>query len=194
MIDQELIVQETLNIQSSIKSRSTTAITGLWTCCDVLSQTSIDKLKSFIDRTQPDEWQTVDRQETLNRRKIAWQSDTVVEEIHTAFEANTDLINLLFPERQKRFLGLQLWKDWSGYALAWHADNDLIDVSMQIYLFDNDEKLGTTFAENGQTVVIPYRNNSGYLAKNTKSLLHKTSQVTPADVTRYSLYAVWSHS
>lgn len=194
MIDQDLIAQQTFSIQSSIKSRVGTPITGLWQCNDVLTATAIEKLKQYIQTADDSAWQTVDRQEDLARRKIAWHADTVIEELHTAFDANTDLVNLLWPERKKRFLGLQLWKDWQGYELAWHVDNDLIDISMQIYLFDLDPGLGTTFRTEENTVDIPYQHNTGYLAVNSADLFHRTTRTTPANTVRYSLYAVWSHT
>jgi len=194
MIDQELIAQQTFSIQSSIKSRVSTPITGLWQCRDVLTATAIDKLKDYIHTADDSVWQTVDRQENLARRKIAWHADTVIEELHSAFDANTDLVNLLWPERKKRFLGLQLWKDWQGYELAWHVDNDLIDISMQIYLFDLDPGLGTTFRTQQTTVDVPYQHNTGYLAENSADLFHRTTRTTPPNTTRYSLYAVWSHT
>ncbi len=194
MIDQELILQETFKIQQSIKTRKTTHIPGLFVCQDLLNQLALEKLQHYITNSDPKAWATVDRQENLNRRKIAWQADTIIEELHTAFDANTDILNLLFPETKKRFLGLQIWKDWSGYSLDWHADNDLIDMSLQIYLYHNDDSLGTTFSCDNQVVVVPYQHNTGYLAKNTKKLLHKTTRSTPNHVTRYSLYAVWTQA
>jgi hypothetical protein len=196
MIDSQLIEQSSQSIQCAIDLRQATEFDSVYRVKDVLDPAMIDKLKSYIDTVDPHRWQTVPGQEHNNRRAIVWQADTVIEELHEAFARATPAINVLFGSQTLNFIGIQLWTDGEGYDTGLHQDNETIDVSCQVYLFDQDPALGTKFVRGDQQVTIPYINNTGYLMLNNRdsTLLHGTSLATPAGVTRYSTYAVWSRS
>jgi hypothetical protein len=90
------------------------------------------------------------------------------------------------------FFGLQIWEDQAGYKLGYHSDRPIIDVSMQIYLYDCPAQYGTSFNVHNDLIDVPFRHNTGYLMKNGPEMLHKTSNVLPEGMNRYSLYAIWS--
>jgi hypothetical protein len=198
MIDQELIEQNIKHAKQAFSKLQPTASTSLWRLENVLTQPMLDKLKKYaIDTPGLNIWKEVDGQEDLNRRQIAWHQDTVIEEIHMVFEGLTDVVNAMFSENRKNFLGIALWKDWAGYTMDWHVDNTIIDISIQLYLFDTAPKeAGTVFKINGADFLIPYVSNSGYLCVQTEneSLLHKPAIEITDQTVRYSLYSVWSNT
>lgn len=193
MIDSDLILHCVETVSKSVKEATPTRFDSLYIVNKVLPDTIIDKIQKYIKEVEYDKWQTVPGQEHNNRRAIVWDPDTVIEELHEGFAGATPEINAML-RQPLNFLGIQLWTDGAGYHTGLHQDNKTIDVSCQIYLFDNDPQLGTTFQKNNDTVVVPYRNNSGYLMINNRDteLYHTSSCKTPPGVTRYSIYAVWS--
>lgn len=194
MIDSGLIAQCSKSISQALVQRQPTEFDTVFVIKDVLDTAMIDKLKNYIDTVDPACWQKVPGQEFSPRRAIVWQADTVIEELHEAFAGATSKINDLFGNNTLNFIGIQLWTDSAGYDTGLHQDNETIDVSCQVYLFDQDPALGTSFVRGDQKVTVPYINNTGYVMINNRDrdLLHGTSRATPVGVTRYSTYAVWS--
>jgi hypothetical protein len=196
MIDQELV-----SIAASYAAQS---ISNLKTVNDDFKLVSnflhprlALKLRNFVSTTDESLWQSVPKQEKLPRKSINWLSDSVIEEIHIIAEGLTDAINQTFNTQDKTFQGLQLWRDSGGYSLAPHKDNPIIDISMQIYLFDCAKKYGTTFKVGDTEIAVPFIHNSGYLLhkkSDEERILHWTSSDLPADIQRYSLYLIWGTS
>jgi hypothetical protein len=185
----DLISQQTLQ---SIEQRQPTVFDGLYTVNNFLPESAVVKLKNYLPTSNESLWSPVTGQEKVNRLKLTWETDTIVEEIHEACNRLTPAVGKL-SNLPLNFIGLQIWKDWDGYRITSHRDNSIIDVGLQIYLFDNDSKLGTTFSEGDCTIDIPYIHNSGYmLVANNNNPTHRTTRDTPIGVTRYSLYLVWS--
>jgi hypothetical protein len=163
----------------------------VYTINNGLTPQALDNLRTYIATASS--WSIVDGQNDLNRRKITWDPDTIIEELHIAFENLTPLINGIFTGKEKHFDGIQLWKDEAGYFIGYHTDNSNIAVSMQWYLFDNvPVDCGTTFVGDTEEVIVPYVANTGYLAADTSQITHKTTNSTPPGIIRYSLYAVWT--
>lgn len=196
MIDSQLIQQCRKSIGHAIDLRQHTEFDTVYMIKDVLDPAMINKLKHYIDSVDPERWQTVPGQELSPRRAIVWHADTVIEELHEAFAGVTGNINELFGADTLNFIGIQLWTDSAGYDTGLHQDNETIEVSCQVYLFDRDPALGTSFVRGDQRVTVPYINNTGYVMVNNRDskLLHGTSRPTPPGVIRYSTYAVWSRS
>lgn len=195
MIDQQLINLSGQQALVAIEQRQPTQIDALFTVNNFLTTAAATKLKNYLSTVKESAWTRVDGQEKLNRKKISWESDSIIEELHNAFNDITPAISQI-NNTPLDFLGVQIWKDWEGYYIKPHQDNSIIDVSLQIYLFDNNAKLGTTFVNQDCTVDIPYIHNSGYLmfTKNIGNTQHGTTNLTPPGVTRYSLYLVWSRT
>jgi hypothetical protein len=189
MIDQDLIDRQTQQLLMSLKNQKE-IIPGLYGIEEVLISEVVDKLKQHITIT--DQWGKVQDQEMLNRQSLTWCTDSVIEEIHVAFENITGEINESFPGTEKYFHGLQLWKDQEGYKLGYHTDNPVIDIAMQVYLYECPLQYGTTFNVRGTIIDLPFQHNTGYVMKNSAELLHKPSKSLPAGIVRYSLYAIWS--
>lgn len=194
MIDNQIIARCSESIGRAIDLRQRTEFDTVYIIKDVLDPDMIDKLKHYIDTVDPDRWQKVPGQELSPRRAIVWHADTVIEELHEAFARVTGNINKLFGADTLNFIGIQLWTDSAGYDTGLHQDNETIDVSCQVYLFDQDPALGTSFVRGDQQVTVPYVSNTGYVMINNRdsNLLHGTSRATPPGVIRYSTYAVWS--
>jgi hypothetical protein len=195
MIDNQFIESVAQQAIRSIEQRQSTEFDCLYTIKNFLIDQAISKLKNYLPATTDQQWTTVANQEHCNRRKLTWDSDTVIEELHLACDLLTPTISKI-AGTSLNFLGLQIWKDWSGYLITPHQDNPIIDASMQLYLFDNSPNLGTTFSDDITKIEIPYVNNSGYLffSKNVGNIKHSTTNITPANATRYSLYLVWSRT
>jgi hypothetical protein len=192
VIDNQLIDSISQQTLQSIEQRRPTVFDGLYTVNNFLPESAVVKLKNYLPTSNESLWSPVAGQEKVNRLKLTWETDTIVEEIHEACNRLTPAVGKL-ASLPLNFIGLQIWKDWDGYRITPHRDNSIIDVSLQIYLFDNDSKLGTTFSEGDCTIDIPYIHNSGYmLVANNNNPTHRTTQDTPIGVTRYSLYLVWS--
>ena len=156
----------------------------------------ISKLKKFILESDESMWNDVPGLD-LPRKSINWVFDSVVEEIHILSENLTNDINNLFNTDNKKFLGVQIWKDTEGYDLKSHVDNPVIDISVQIYLFDCEEIYGTTFQLNNKEFILPWKSNTGYslYKKHDKDRIpHWSTTKLPAGIERYSLYLIWSAS
>jgi hypothetical protein len=126
-----------------------------------------------------------------SRFKLNWASDTVIEETHIVLENLTQVLNQFYNKNNK-FLGINLWKDVTGFSLSKHVDNPDIDLAMQIYLNNGSDDLGTTFTYQDTIVKTPYIENHGYIMDNLGKVLHYFDSTIPVDYTRYSLYAIWT--
>lgn len=197
MIDSELIEQCANSIKLSLEKRNSVNH-SLSTIQKVLPENALLKLQKYIENSNVF-WQTVDEgtySQPNTRRKVTWDADTIVEELHVAFEKVTNSINKFFPSNQQQnFIGISLWKDTGGYKMDWHTDNPILSCAIQLYLFDTcPTQCGTTFIVDDNQVEIPFVSNSGYVAFHNvdEKLMHKASCIVPENVVRYSLYASWS--
>lgn len=82
------------------------------------------------------------------------------------------------------------WLDEAGFCMTPHFDNDGVKVSMQIYLNENDSKLGTAFYNTDNTVryTTKYLINTGYLMINGPDQMHGMGVPVPASTYRISSY------
>lgn len=199
MIDQNLINQSIVHASQALQNLAPTDIPNLYKVDNFLSDTLLSKLLDYVNSPTTN-WQIATsfiQNSTYNQNKlryqINWDPDTVVEEVHSVFEAQTALINNVYPQHSLKFTGINLWKDSAGYKIRTHTDNPAIAVALQIYLTQSqDVDMGTEFFNQDISVTIPGIVNGGYLAYNTQPIPHKTTNPVPADITRYSLYAIWA--
>lgn len=194
MIDQLLIDETAKNITRSLNIKQKVS-NDLYTLENVLPESICKKLWEYIQTTN--QWQPIeDIHYQKSRKKITWHSDTVIEELHCAFEQVTNEVNKIFSDEQKQnFIGIALWEDSEEYSIGWHTDNPLLSSALQLYLFDTcPEDCGTTFKINNNDINLPFIHNTAYLANHNieNKLLHKTTKTTPLGVKRYSLYVSWS--
>lgn len=193
MIDQTRITNITNSISNSLTSAK--SINEDFKLLEnLLPDSAVDSLKELVNNTSLT-WNAVPLQERLPRRSINWLADSIIEELHIACDQLTPLVNQLFTESNKRFQGLQLWHDQGGYKLSPHKDNPVIDIAIQIYLFDTAGEYGTSFDVDKEIVVVPFKHNSGYIlhkVSDDQRILHWTTNPLPAGIDRYSLYLTWS--
>lgn len=196
MIDQQLIQESSTMAQQAVENAKPTKFSCVWLIENLLPDSAITKLEQYVTTVDQTKWATVPGQEHNNRQAIIWDADTVIEELHEVFNSLTHTINCKFAREPVNFIGLQLWVDGQGYTTGFHSDNATIDIACQIYLFENNKPYGTTFRNRRDSIVVPYHNNCGYLMINNvdPALLHSTTMTTPKNVTRHSLYAVWSRT
>lgn len=165
---------------------------------DCLPRDVISKLHSYIFKSTNLDWQVSEINSEVPRKKITWDSDTIIEELHCAFENITPTINKVFPKKmQHNFIGLSLWEDSEDYVMGWHVDNPILSANLQIYLFDKcPEYCGIKFSIDGNNVSIPYKHNTGYLLDQSleNRYCHRISNPVPPNCKRYSLYVSWSHT
>lgn len=192
MIDQTLIYHSTCIATNSITAAKKTSIPNLYQVDSVFDQNHLVKLKEYVDTASPT-WTS----DFPGRQLVTWDGDTVVEELHDVCNNLTSTIIERFDFDNLNFLGIQLWRHNPGYHLHWHTDNSIINVALQVYLFDQAPKeYGTLFKHGDQTINVPYIHNSGYISvtKKQPGVLHSTPYTIEKNYTRYALYAIWSLS
>lgn len=193
MIDNKLIGEIATQCLQQLAHCRATPSPALWCIDNFLPCTALAKLQKFVK--DPDmEWSAVDGQSLLPRQRISWQIDSIIEEIYEAWSTLTPIITERISHRAENFWGISLWRDQPGYTIGWHTDNVNIDVSMQLYLFDEYQLPGTDFLIDHNVYSVPFQNNCGYIVDNAadKRLTHKIAYEVPANTIRYSLYAIWS--
>ena len=192
MIDYQLIEKTQNQIICSLDKRQPMS-SQLYKMHNVLPDDTIKKLKEYIENENA-HWESY---QPL-RHKISWQADTVIEELHTAFENVTDKIQHIFESKQyQNFLGITVWKDFPEFEMNWHTDNSILSTALQLYLFDTcPPQCGTTFIIDNEHVDLPFLNNTGYILNQNleQKIIHKPSCNVPDGINRYSLYASWSLS
>lgn len=194
MLDQILIANTTTHACQAINN--SVALNKNFRILDnFLSSEIVIKLQEYINDVDESVWNPVPLQEMLPRRSIDWQADTVIEEIHIIADALTQHVNQLFKTSGPKLQSVQLWRDSAGYSLSPHKDNPIIDISLQVYLFDSPSELGTSFMLDKKVLDLPFRHNTGYvLFKESydSRIKHWSTTTVPQGVTRYSLYLTWS--
>ena len=188
-LDFELIASAT---EYSIAKLNEAGTGELFLLSDFLQPALLTKLTDYIQTAELN-WSVDPVYRTHSRTKVNWEPDTVIEETHTVFSGITDTLNTKF-NRQNKFIGLNIWKDSAGYAIARHRDNRVIDIAIQIYLTSGPKELATTFEYGNSIVQADYKANSGYLADNKAGLYHYLTTPVPWGHTRYSVYGIWSNS
>jgi hypothetical protein len=195
MIRQKQINSSIESVKNAIFNCLPTPTDNLFKLTSVIDQPMLEQLRRYITTVDLSKWQGV-RPGTL-RKVISWNGDTVIEELHLVFEGVTGLINQQLSDCPLNFLGLQLWKDSDSYHMGYHIDNSMIDVAIQVYLFDSPADSGTVFKIKEEEYLIPFVHNTGYVSNyvRTTCVPHKVDvHLDSADSNRYSLYAVWSKS
>ena len=190
MIDYDLI-NECVDSMSVSMQRANKVKDQLLFVDNVFPQPVIDKIQTLLGSEL--DWKTVWRQPDT-RKMIDWIPDSVIEELHEVGELLTIHICECFDILNIKFQALQLWKDCDHYDLGTHMDNPVIDVAMQIYLFNDKQSEGTTFMIQGNPIDLPFKQNTGYVLwkKSTDQRIpHRpTSVITGSD--RVTLYLTWS--
>jgi len=192
MIDNKIIAKTVDSIQKSLDN-ATVINNQLSLLNNVLPIEAIDKLQLLVNDPTVD-WKTVPHQTYLNRRAINWITESIIEELHIVGNTLTETIKNYYNINDIKFQALQLWKDGTGYAMGKHEDNPVIDVAIQLYLFENRKTEGTTFFINDTTIDVPFEKNTAYMLwkkSNKERIPHQPTSNISADG-RYSLYLTWS--
>ena len=149
----------------------------------------------------PENWEKLKEQDKTPRRVLKNGVSNFIDTItgpdlkHSKF---LGYINKIMDENYKS-CSFKVWWDEFDYFIGWHTDNDKIDASMQLYITDvNHNHLGTSFAYINDTdnnfelntpfLTLPYIQNSGYLFKNTNTIMHGMTMRVPEGFDRISLY------
>ena len=153
----------------------------------------IKKLNDFIHDENLD-WEQQESYlptPSLNRKKINWIPDSVIEECHIMFSSLTEKLNQVFTTSSK-FGGISIWKDTTGFYVVKHTDNPVISFAIQIYLVNGPDNFSTVFEYNNEKITPKFKVNNGYLFNNKSKLIHYMDSFIPENFTRYSLYAIWT--
>jgi len=94
------------------------------------------------------------------------------------------------------FVGIDLWKDSSGYQITPHCDIPGPDYAVQIYMGEGHntfQMLGTALYIKKHHHLTPlfeisYRPNSGYIIDAPHTILHGLNHKIPSNYNRYSIY------
>jgi len=132
---------------------------------------------------------------TVQRSKLTWDADTVIEEAHEVCQAQKSCIENLLGKNIGSFRGIVIWRDQPGYTLSWHTDNPVLGTSVQIYIQGAEVNPGTEFKINGKDVLVPFVPNTGYLVDQSSSSrpTHRVAGKVPENHIRYSLFAMWNN-
>lgn len=192
MIDQNIINASTDTANLSIINRKTTASPMLYLVNNVFDDKLINGLKDYLKQDQLPWIENETAQD--HRARISWDSDTVIEELHGVCNNLTSILTDQLFEQPLNFIGVSIWKDQHPFSMGWHIDNPIINVALQVYLFDAPPQFGTSFLINDADIPVPYIHNSGYISvtKSHPGIKHRVTNPTPIGITRYSVYAIWS--
>ena len=152
-------------------------------------------LKEEIKKLTKDEgnWNKLTAQEDYNRLRLKDDNSSILKLILNEMNhpEYIEMVNNAFDFNIKG-IGCLIWLDQVGYEISLHVDNDRVKHSMQIYLGDEENiSLGTSFAydlEKSSFLTLPFKNNFGYVFKNSNKLTHGLLTQVPKDFKRYSLY------
>ena len=190
MIDNQLINASIFHGQKSLENRISVGYDKqVFLIEDFFPSEIIDRLLKFAHNTK--EWKTVDLQEHLNRKQVNWNSDSIIEEVHTVIESLTPKINEIFDDDFVNFNGISLWQDQTGYKIPNHIDNDSVQASIKIYLTTDSTNLATTFDIDNNVISAKYLINHGYIMNNRYKVRHGLENSVPQGHVRYSLYGTW---
>lgn len=193
MIDFVLVETGKQILSGSLEQTEKICDPYLFAVKNCLPESCLQKIKQYVTGEPLSAWQSVSGQESLNRKALTWQADSIVEELHMICESATGQICRKF-KTPLNFHGIQIWQDGPGYHIAEHTDNLDINVSLQIYLFGVSTDVGTSFRlPDGRWHEICFETNNGYLLLNDHRCLiaHKSTSQVPDNSLRYSVYAVW---
>lgn len=167
---------------------------------NAFDQSMLSKLKEYVDaHYHSDLWksETTAYGQPLDNRprhKLAWDPESVVEEMHEVFHLLTPVLQELDSTKPIVFDGITLWRDQSGYDLDWHTDNPAIHLTMQIYLFGSLDNPGTEFKIDSGSIIAPFVPNTGYfIDQRTIRPTHRLAHIVPENQIRYSLFALWKN-
>lgn len=192
MIDTKLIDLNSSIANQSLAARQPTDIDGLWQVKNFFGDALLAKLRQFVNTVDPLIWVSMENNTAMHRKRIAWCSESVIEETHDICACLTAKVRSICPTAQ-HYWGINLWKDDKEYYIDWHLDNPDIDLSLQIYLFGDTDAPGTVFQQNDKIVPIDFISNSGYAVVQTPNpISHKLIHPVLSDAPRYSLHIVWS--
>lgn len=190
MIDQNSIQQ----IVSTVKTSLDTAMRTneqLSMVKNVLPIDCINKIRTLAESNK--DWKPV-AYHSDSRLKIDWIPESIVEELHIAGNLLTDEIKKYYSMDDIKFQALQIWKDTATHSMPMHQDNPIIDVALQVYLFNNDPTEGTTFDVDGNLIDVPFESNNGYILwkkSNEERIPHKPTKAV-SNGERITLYLTWS--
>ena len=121
----------------------------------------------------------------------------LISESPNVFSKLNDYVRTLIPEIQAltdksiTTADTRVWADYPGYNISRHLDNDGVYITLQVYLNDGDDELGTYFSNSMEGTYqhsIPYRSNFGYIMVNTDYNFHGMIKPVPKDFIRLSSY------
>lgn len=201
MIDQNLIDQNIVRLNSAVKN-NTSINDQLKLVNNAFDQAMLSKLQDYFDANynsklwEPETTAYGRPMTDVPRFKLAWESESVIEELHEVCNGITPLVSELYPGVERKFDGIVIWRDHPGYDLSWHTDNPVIEVSLQVYLSGSDCNPGTEFKTGDSSLPLPFIVNTGYIVNHdgVTRPMHRVAHPVPENEIRYSLFALWKHS
>lgn len=160
---------------------------GLWQVKNIFSDNELIDLLDKINQEPDENWKFCGfeqyQQVDSPRLELRWVDNGLLDHIWG------NLNELDFSRFGFKFKRVIIWKDFNGYTIADHSDGDHITGSMQIYLNDAPENLGTCFSD----TCLPFIKNTGYIMDNKHKLSHYMLNPVPVGVERLSLYALFDY-
>jgi hypothetical protein len=200
MIDQNLIDQNITKLIDAV-THSKSVTEQLKLVENAFDQSMLSKLQEYFNANYssnlwgPETTAYGIPMDNIPRVKLAWDPESVIEELHEVCRALTPNVLEMYPDAQRKFDGIVIWRDHPGYNLAWHTDNPVIEVSLQIYLSGSSRNPGTEFKTENSSLIVPFVPNTGYIVNHSgnKRPMHRIAHPVPEGEIRYSLFALWKH-
>lgn len=155
---------------------------------DAFSQEIVEQLKSEDPYSYP--YRKEEMQQIWPRRRLEPTADSVYNKLTTELNAHVDQLSAAIG-RSVFVADTGIWLDEPGFAMGKHLDNEGVVMSMQIYLNENADNLGTTFYNEDSTIryQLPYKFNCGYMMINGPEQYHGMINPVPANSYRISSYS-----
>lgn len=162
---------------------------NLWSVNDVYSSNLIKELESVDFKNLPFEKMLL--QERYSRDKFLPTCNEVLRNLDNEIEQYIPRIEELTGRNIIKYDTIFFY-DNPGFHIGIHEDNSAIEISMQIYLNNNIETMGTTFYHSHNKDDIrhkfPFTKNTGYLMVNEPGQWHGQSTIVPKNTLRLSSY------
>lgn len=162
---------------------------NLWRVTDVYSLDLIQQLETVPFKNLP--FEKMRLQERYSRDKFLPSSNEVLRNLDNEIEQYLPMIEEVTGRNIIKYDTIFFY-DNPGFHIGIHEDNSHIEISMQIYLNDNLESMGTTFYnssnKNDVRFKFPFVKNTGYLMINESGQWHGQSIIVPKNTLRLSSY------
>lgn len=185
-LDFKLINDNEISINQALVNIKKTPVDWVFEIENALTPDMLSKVVFEFENNNV--WEKVELQADSSRQRIPWKPDSVIAEIHVAFDRISHRISTICQNTVK-LASVDWWLDDESYTISPHLDNERIVAAVQIYVGESASSSGTElYVDNNIVHKIPWKSNCGYLLINTPNSYHG---MTYPGSKRRSLYGIF---